>query len=86
MLSNYQMKLHVAQRSFTAFIDIIQNRIDESSCEIDSLSAVMDLEAVALCFSDMNSQKRPVFTKFEQFKYPNPTNFPPEARRASGTS
>ena len=70
MLSNYQMKLHVAQSEFQEAIDIIQNRIDESSCEIDSLSAVMDLEVV-LMLSDMNSQKRPVFTKFEQFKYPN---------------
>jgi hypothetical protein len=70
MLSNYQMKLHVAQSEFQEAIDIVQNRIDESSCEIDSLSAVMDLEVV-LMLSDMNSQKRPVFTKFEQFKYPN---------------
>ena len=70
LLEEYLAKTYVLEKDFQAAVDLIQLRIDNPICEIDSLRAVLDLEIV-LQLAAMEEDKRPLSTKYAQYQYPD---------------
>jgi len=69
-LEDYLIKYYLQAESFQAAIDLLELRILNTECPIDSLHAVMDLEIV-LQLAAMSESKKPINTKFTQYKYPD---------------
>ena len=70
LLEEYLAKTYVLEKDFQAAVDLIQQRIDNPICEIDSLRAVLDLEIV-LQLAAMEEDKLPLSTKYVQYQYPD---------------
>lgn len=70
ILNDYLAKVLVLNKDFQAAVDLIQLRIDNPICELDSLRAVLDLEIV-LQLAAMEEDKRPLTTKYAQYQYPD---------------
>ena len=69
ILKDYLAKVFVNNKDFQAAVDLIQLRIGDPICEIDSLRAVLDLEIV-LQLAAMEENKRPLTTEYVQYQYP----------------
>jgi hypothetical protein len=69
LLKDYYAKTLIINKDFQNAIDLIQMRIDNPVSEIDSLRAVLDLEIV-LQLAAMEELKKPITTKYTQYKYP----------------
>ena len=70
LLEEYLAKALILEKDYQAAIDLIQQRIDDPSNPIDSLLAVLDLEIV-LQLSTLDDTKKPITTKYTQYRYPN---------------
>ena len=70
LLSDYQIKAFVVSGNFQSAIDIVQARIDDPVCTVDSLRAVLDLEII-LQLESMQETKKPLTLKYTQYRYPN---------------
>jgi len=74
LLKDYLAKSYIEDKEYQNAIDLIQLRIDNPLSEIDSLLAVLDLEIVLQLYS-MEETKRPITTKYQQYKYPDVQTF-----------
>ncbi|MCK9243148.1 MAG: T9SS type A sorting domain-containing protein [Candidatus Cloacimonadaceae bacterium] len=70
ILKEYLGKAFVLKKEYQAAVDLIQIRIDNPISELDSLRAVLDLEIV-LQIAAMEEDKRPISTKYTQYRYPD---------------
>ncbi|MDY0151068.1 MAG: T9SS type A sorting domain-containing protein [Candidatus Cloacimonas sp.] len=70
LMKDYLGKCFVINEDYQSAIDLIQFRIDNPFSEIDSLRAVLDLEIV-LQLASLGEGKKPITTKYTQYKYPN---------------
>ncbi len=68
MIDNYIMRVHLLYKNYNEVITILENRINCPTSEIDSLSAVLDLEIV-LKLANASQGKSEVNTTFAQYKY-----------------
>ena len=74
LLKDYLAKSYIEDKEYQNSIDLIQLRIDNPLSEIDSLLAVLDLEIVLQLYS-MEETKKPITTKYQQYKYPDVQTF-----------
>jgi len=73
-LEDYLVKNYLQAESFQAAIDLLELRILNAESPVDSLHAVMNLEIV-LQLAAMSASKKPISTKFTQYKYPDRLTF-----------
>jgi len=66
----YLAKALLYNKQYQDAIDLIQARIDNPYSTLDSLRAVLDLEIV-LQLADLDPSKKPIVTRYTQYKYPN---------------
>ena len=73
-LQDYLVKNSLQAEAFQAAIDLLELRILNAESPVDSLHAVMNLEIV-LQLAAMSESKKPISTKFTQYKYSDRDTF-----------
>jgi hypothetical protein len=73
-LQDYLVKNCLQAEAFQAAIDLLELRILNAESPVDSLHAVMNLEIV-LQLAAMSESKKPISTKFTQYKYSDRDTF-----------
>jgi len=68
LIDTYIMKVKLIKKEYQDVITILENKINNPTSTIDSLSAVLDLEIV-LKLADGGSSKSPVNTSLAQYRY-----------------
>jgi hypothetical protein len=74
LLKLYQVQKLIIAKEFQDAVDIVQDRIDNPVSQLDSLRAVLDLEII-LQLSEFESAKKPVSTRYVQYKYADIATF-----------